>query len=336
MARWRVHHSNRASRSNSFVVGGANRLAHAAARQIAETVLVEPQRFNPLYIHSSVGLGKTHLLHAIAWEVRRRHPAARVLYYTAERFRYRFVEAVQSKDALSFKELVRSTDILLIDDMEFLHGEKTSQEFDHTLNALLDGGKQVVVASARAPSQLDKLDQRMRSRLGGGMVAEVGTFDEQLRYDILCRRVEERRQKNPTFVIADEVLRFLAGRLTESGRELDGAVTRLFADNQFTKMAVTLESAEVDRSRSVARCRAAADQDRGHSAGRFEALWRQPQRNPVGAAAPGDRAAAADRHVAGQDDDGTQSAGNRSPLWRTRSYDGPSCYPQDRGRACGR
>ena len=121
----------------NFVIGAANRLAHAAAKQIAETVLEQPLRFNPLYIHSSVGLGKTHLLHAIAWDVKRRHPNASVLYLTAERFRYHFVGAVMAQDPMTFKDKFRSVDLLLIDDLEFMQGPKTEEEFDHTLNMLL-------------------------------------------------------------------------------------------------------------------------------------------------------------------------------------------------------
>ncbi len=228
----------------SFVVGTSNRLAHAAARQVSETLLDRPLGFNPLYIHSNVGLGKTHLLHAIAWDVRRRHPSAKVLYLTAERFRYRFVEALKSKEAFSFKENLRNIDILLIDDMEFLQGERTEQEFEDTLNALLDSGKQVVVASARAPAELDSLNSRLRSRLSGGLVTELTPLDYDLRRRILERRVDERRATDPTFQIAPEVIDFLAERLTESGRELDGAVTRLYAACHLTGTPITRENAE--------------------------------------------------------------------------------------------
>lgn len=228
----------------SFVVGTSNRLAYAAARQVGETLLDRPLGFNPLYIHSNVGLGKTHLLHAIAWDVRRRHPSAKVLYLTAERFRYRFVEALKSKEALAFKDSLRAIDILAIDDMEFLHGERTEQEFDDTLNALLDSGKQVVVASARAPGQLDSLNSRMRSRLSGGLVTELSRLDYDLRKRILERRADERRATDPTFQITPDVLDFLAERLTESGRELDGAVTRLYAACHLTGTPITKQSAE--------------------------------------------------------------------------------------------
>ncbi len=173
----------------SFVVGASNRMAHAGATQVAETVLGENSGFNPLYIHSSVGLGKTHLLHAIAWEVKRRAPQAKVLYLTAERFRYQFVEAMQSNDPMRFKEKFRTIDILLIDDLEFLHGDKTEQEFDHIINSLLDGGRQIVVASARAPRHVDRLNERMRSRLQRGLVSEIGVLDLELRRQVLEKRL---------------------------------------------------------------------------------------------------------------------------------------------------
>ena len=228
----------------SFVVGGANRLAHAAARQVAETVLDQPLRFNPLYIHSSVGLGKTHLLHAIAWEVRRRHPQAQVLYLTAERFRYHFVSAVRAHDAAAFKDKVRSMDVLLIDDLEFLQGPRTELEFDHTLNMLLDGGRQVVVAAARPPVALESLDARLRSRLAGGLVTEIAQLDGDLRLRILERRVAEKRAQDPAFEITPEILNYLADRLTESGRDLEGAVTRLYAACRYADAPVTIDSIE--------------------------------------------------------------------------------------------
>jgi chromosomal replication initiator protein len=219
-------------------------MAHAGATQVAENVLGESRGFNPLYIHSSVGLGKTHLLHAIAWEVQRRAPHAQVLYLTAERFRYQFVEALRSQDPLAFKDKFRSIDILLIDDLEFLHGQQTEQEFDHIINSLLDGGRQVVVASARAPNHIDKLNERMRSRLQRGLVTEIGGLDYELRLRVLEKRAQEKRIQDPSFEISREVLELLADRLTESGRELEGAVTRLHASWQYMRTPITPDVAE--------------------------------------------------------------------------------------------
>ncbi len=230
---------------DSFVVGAANRMAHAGATQVAETVLRESPGFNPLYIHSSVGLGKTHLLHAIAWEVKRRAPEAQVLYLTAERFRYQFVDALlRSQDPMAFKEKFRQVDVLLIDDLEFMSGERTEQEFDHIINALLDGGRQVVVASARAPNQIERLNERMRSRLQRGLVTEIGAFDYELRQKVVTKRLAEKRSGDPSFELSREVLDLLADRLTESGRELEGAVTRLYATWQYMRTPITLDIAE--------------------------------------------------------------------------------------------
>jgi chromosomal replication initiator protein len=228
----------------SFVVGSSNRMAHAGATQVAETVLNEVRSFNPLYIHSSVGMGKTHLLHAIAWDVKQRAPHAQVLYLTAERFRYQFVEALRSSDPLSFKEKFRSIDILLIDDLEFLHGQQTEQEFDHIINSLLDGGRQVVVASARAPNHIEKLNERMRSRLQRGLVTELGVLDHDLRLRVLEKRMQEKRQIDPSFEIGGDVLALLAERLTESGRELEGAITRLHATWQYMRTPIKIDIAE--------------------------------------------------------------------------------------------
>ena len=229
---------------DSFVVGPANRMAHAAATQVADTVLAEERGFNPLYLHASVGLGKTHLQHAIAWEVKRRTPKASVLYLTAERFRYQFVEAVKSQDAMAFKDKFRTIDILLIDDLEFMRGEKTEQEFEHIINSLLDGGRQVVVASARPPVQLDGLNDRMRSRLQRGLITEISPMDAGLRLKVLEKRAQEKRAIDPSFELPDEVVALLADRLTESGRELEGAINRLYLTWQLMHAPVTLDIAE--------------------------------------------------------------------------------------------
>jgi len=229
---------------DAFVVGTANRMAHAAASQVSETLFSETRAFNLLYLHSAVGLGKTHLLHAMAWEVRRRMPQAQVLYLTAERFRFQFVEAIQARDALNFKDRFRSIDMLMIDDLEFLHGQHTETEFDHIINALLDGGKQIVVASSRAPSQVDKLSDRLRSRLQRGLVTEIAPPDYELRLQILERRIHEKRLADPSFDVPRDVLEMLAERLTENGREMEGAAIRLHAQWHYMKTPITCALAE--------------------------------------------------------------------------------------------
>ena len=228
----------------TFIVGPSNRMAHAAAIQAAETVFAEDRGFNPLFLHSAVGLGKSHLLHAIAWEVKRRTPHAQVLYLTAERFLFQFVEAIRSQDAIAFKNKFRSIDILLIDDFEFMQGDKTEQEFEHIINALLDAGRQLVVASARPPAQIERLNDRMRSRLQRGLVTELQPLNADLRLKILERRVQEKRAQDPLFAISSEILTILSERLTENGRELEGAINHLFANWQVTRAPASMDTAE--------------------------------------------------------------------------------------------
>ena len=228
----------------TFAVGTSNRMAHASAIQVAETALAETRGFNPLFIHAAVGHGKTHLLQAIAHEVRRRTPQANVLYLTAERFRFEFLEALKAQDGLAFKDRFRHVDVLLIDDLEFMQGEKTEQEFDAIINSLLDGGRQVVVASSRPPAALERMNERMRSRLQRGLVTELHPLDSELRVRVLEVRVDEKRALDPSFEIPAAVLQILAERLTENARELEGAVNRLYAQWQLTRTPVTLESAE--------------------------------------------------------------------------------------------
>ncbi len=167
----------------SFVVGRSNTLAHAAARQVAEGRRGDPVMFNPLYIHAGVGLGKTHLLQAVTWAGNSGNER-KVLYLTAEKFMYGFVAALKTQTALAFKEALRGIDVLVIDDLQFLQGKSTQAEFCHTLNALIDAGRQVVIAADRPPSDLESLDDRVRSRLAGGLVVEMGSLGEELRHGI--------------------------------------------------------------------------------------------------------------------------------------------------------
>ena len=157
----------------SFVIGRSNTLAHAAARQVAEGRRGDAVMFNPLYIHAGVGLGKTHLLQAVTW-AGNSAGERKVLYLTAEKFMYGFVAALKTQTALAFKEALRGIDVLVIDDLQFLQGKSTQAEFCHTLNALIDAGRQVVIAADRPPSDLESLDDRVRSRLAGGLVGRDG------------------------------------------------------------------------------------------------------------------------------------------------------------------
>ncbi len=226
----------------TFIVGRSNTLANAAARQVATSRRGEPLMFNPLYVHAGVGLGKTHLLQAVTWAGN--GGDRKVLYLTAERFMYGFVSALRSQTTLAFKEAVRAIDVLMIDDLQFLQGRSTQAEFCHTLNALIDAGRQVVIASDRPPADLESLDDRVRSRLAGGLVVEIGSLGEELRLEILKSRIAAACIHHPGFEVPAAVLAFIAKSVTHNGRDLEGAVNRLLAHSKLTGQSVTLEMAE--------------------------------------------------------------------------------------------
>jgi chromosomal replication initiator protein len=227
----------------TFVVGASNALAHAAANQVAALDSGQPG-FNVLYLHSAVGLGKSHLLQATAWEARRQRQPERVIYLTAERFMYRFVAALKSQNALAFKDQLRGIDMLLIDDMQFLQGKSTQQEFCHTLNALMESGRQVVVAADRPPAELESLDDRMRSRLSAGLVVDIRPLGRSLRLAILKSKLETARRRLPELQIHDSILEYVADQVNGNGRELEGAFTRIVAHNQLTRADISIEMAE--------------------------------------------------------------------------------------------
>jgi chromosomal replication initiator protein len=228
---------------DTFVVGRSNTLAHAAAKQVAAARREDPVMFNPLYIHAGVGLGKTHLLQAITW-AGNNGAERKVLYLTAEKFMYGFVSALRTQTAIAFKEALRGIDVLVIDDLQFLQGKSTQAEFCHTLNALIDAGRQVVIAADRPPTDLESLDDRVRSRLAGGLVVEMGPLGEELRLEILKFRVNAARQYHMSFDVPPTVLSYIAKAVTHNGRDLEGAVNRLLAHNKLTGQPVTMEMAE--------------------------------------------------------------------------------------------
>jgi chromosomal replication initiator protein len=227
----------------TFVVGRSNTLAHAAAKQVAAARRSDAVMFNPFYIHAGVGLGKTHLLQAVTW-AGNAAGERKVLYLTAEKFVYGFVSALRSQTAIAFKETLRAIDVLVIDDLQFLQGKSTQAEFCHTLNALIDAGRQVVIASDRPPSDLESLDDRMRSRLAGGLVVEMAPLGEELRLEILKARMNAARLHHPGFDVPLPVLAYIAKTVTHNGRDLEGALNRLLAHNKLTGQPVTLEMAE--------------------------------------------------------------------------------------------
>ena len=227
----------------NFLVGKSNALANAAAEHIVQNTAGEAPLYNPLYVHAGVGLGKTHLLHAIAHETTAQ--SRRVIYLTADRFMYGFVSALKAQTALNFKERLRGIDLLVIDDVQFLQGKSIQQEFCHTLNALIDSGRQIVIAADRPPTDLESLDERVKSRLAGGLVVEMGPLDEGLRVKIIEARIASARQHQPGFDVSPSVISYVAKTIVSNGRDLDGAVNRLLAHSTLTGGTMTVESAEI-------------------------------------------------------------------------------------------
>ncbi|MBZ4022052.1 chromosomal replication initiation protein DnaA [Rhodobacter sp. TJ_12] len=227
---------------DSFVVGKPNELAHAAARRVAEG---GPVTFNPLFLYGGVGLGKTHLMHAIAHELQTGRPDLRVLYLSAEQFMYRFVQALRDRQIMDFKELFRSVDVLMVDDVQFIAGkDSTQEEFFHTFNALVDQGKQIVISADRAPGEIKDLEERIKSRLQCGLVVDLHPTDYELRLGILQSKSDAYRARYPGLAMADGVLEFLAHRITTNVRVLEGALTRLFAFASLVGREVTLDLAQ--------------------------------------------------------------------------------------------
>ncbi|WP_223425212.1 chromosomal replication initiator protein DnaA [Tateyamaria pelophila] len=224
---------------DSFVVGKPNELAHAAARRVAEG---GPVTFNPLFLYGGVGLGKTHLMHAISWELQTRRPDLNVLYLSAEQFMYRFVQALRDRKMMDFKSIFRSVDVLMVDDVQFIAGkDSTQEEFFHTFNALVDQNKQIIISADRAPGEIKDLEDRVKSRLQCGLVVDLHPTDYELRLGILQSKVEQQQVNYPDLSVDDGVLEFLAHRISTNVRVLEGALTRLFAFASLVGRPINLE-----------------------------------------------------------------------------------------------
>ena len=221
----------------NFVTGKPNELAYAAAVRVAESPTVP---FNPLFLYGGVGLGKTHLMHAIAWDILKRNPSRRVIYLSAEKFMYQFIRALRHKDTVAFKEQFRSVDVLMIDDVQFISGkDSTQEEFFHTFNALVDQNRQIIISADKSPSDLEGLEERVRSRLGWGLVADIHPTTYELRLGILQAKAE-----GLAVTIPGKVLEFLAHRITSNVRELEGALNRIVAHATLVGRPVTLEATQ--------------------------------------------------------------------------------------------
>ncbi|WP_207102670.1 chromosomal replication initiator protein DnaA, partial [Paracoccus shandongensis] len=226
----------------NFVVGKPNELAHAAARRVAEG---GPVGFNPLFLYGGVGLGKTHLMHAIAHDYQTRHPQAQVLYLSAEQFMYRFVQALRESTIMDFKGMFRNVNMLMVDDVQFIAGkDSTQEEFFHTFNALVDQGKQIVISADRAPAEIKGLEERIKSRLSCGLIVDLHPTTYELRLGILQSKTEGFRAQQPDLQIGAGVLEFLAHRITTNVRVLEGALQRLFAHASLLRREITLEVAQ--------------------------------------------------------------------------------------------
>ncbi len=205
---------------DNFIVGKPNELAYAAAQRVAQSEVVS---FNPLFLYGGVGLGKTHLMHAVAWNIKKRNPKKNVVYLTAEKFMYQFIKALRFKNIMSFKEQFRSVDVLMIDDVQFIIGkDNTQEEFFHTFNTLIDKKRQIIISADKSPADLDGLEDRLKSRLGWGLVADIHPLTYELRLGILQAKAEQKSLK-----LKQEVMEFLANKITNNVREMEGALNRL-------------------------------------------------------------------------------------------------------------
>jgi chromosomal replication initiator protein len=210
-------------RFESFVVGKANEVAFSAARTLA---MAEDVAFNPLFLHGGTGRGKTHLLHAIGHEFHRLRPRAKIIYMSAEKFMVEFVAALRANETIQFKQQLRSADLLMIDDVQFIAGkESTQEEFFHTMNEIISAGRRLVISSDRAPQDLDGIEPRILSRLSWGLVADINQADLELRLNIILKKLEAL----PDVAVPEDVVMFLAKRISSNVRELEGALNRIAA-----------------------------------------------------------------------------------------------------------
>ena len=206
-------------------MGKTNEFAYAAARKVTESKNIS---FNPLFLYSGVGLGKTHLMHAIAWKIKQQDPTKNIVYLSAEKFMYKFVRALRYKDTTAFKEQFRSVDVLMVDDVQFMGGKDTTQEeFFYTFNSLIDEGRQIIISADKSPNDLEGIESRLKSRLGCGLVADIHPTDFDLRMKII-----ESKTKQMGIEIPQDVSEFLAQKITTNVRELEGAIRRIAAHSQ--------------------------------------------------------------------------------------------------------
>ncbi len=300
---------------DSFVVGKPNEFAYACARRVAE----QPSSpgFNPLFLYGGVGLGKTHLMHAIGIELARNGNGRSVAYMSAESFMYRFIAAIRAQSTLEFKDQLRSVDVLMIDDLQFLVGkDNTQEEFFHTFNALVDAGKQIVVSADKSPSEISGLGDRLRTRLGCGMVADVHATTYELRISIL-----EAKAQRVGAAVPGKVMEFLAHRITTNVRELEGALNRLIAHAGLFKPHDHAGNRAGSAARRAARPRQTRH-DRRNPETRGRTLPHAPQRHGQRPPRPRRRPPPPGRHVFSETTHQPVIARNRQEIRQPRSHHG--------------
>ena len=222
---------------NNFITGSSNRLAFEAFKKVSEDL----SHYNPLYLYGGVGMGKTHLLNAIGLELKIKK---KIMFISAERFMYHFVKSIKSNEMVKFKDYFRNTDVLLIDDIQFMNGKEAMQEeFFHTFNALIDKGSQVIVSSDRAPNKLSRIQERIKSRFAGGLVIDIQSSDYELRYKIVKAKLDELKLKQSISLnISEEIQKFLSSEIRTSIRELVGALNRIISFSRvYNKMPTLAE-----------------------------------------------------------------------------------------------
>ena len=224
----------------NFIIGSSNKLAFEASKKITENI----SRYNPLYIYGGVGMGKTHLLNAIGLSLKEKN---KVMFISAERFMYQFVKSIKSNEMVKFKEYFRNTDILLIDDIQFMNGKEAMQEeFFHTFNALIDKGSQIIISADRAPNKLSRIQERIKSRFSGGLVVDIQKSNYDLRHKIVKIKTEELNVFYSNQInISDEIKKFISSEIKTSIRELVGAINRIVSFSRIYNKAPNISETKV-------------------------------------------------------------------------------------------
>ena len=225
---------------DNFILGPSNKIAYEASKKVSEDI----SHYNPLYIYGGVGMGKTHLLNAIGLKLKEK---SKVMFISAERFMYQFVRSIKSNEMVKFKEYFRNTDILLIDDIQFMNGKEAMQEeFFHTFNALLDKGSQVIISADRPPNKLSRIQERIKSRFSGGLVVDIQNTNYELRYKILKIKIDELKNLNSNEIeIPEEIIKFISSEIKSNIRELIGALNRIISFSRIYNKVPNLSETKV-------------------------------------------------------------------------------------------